>query len=155
VPGEIFGEIAFLDGLPRTADAVMIEAGELIVIERRDFLPILRGYPELALRLLEVLCGRLRRTSQQLEDVIFLDLETRLAKALLYLYERPSSHPAQKLKVTQRDVSQLIGISRESTNKQLRSWQRRKWIKLERGGMTILAPDALRRLVNENGSGDK
>lgn len=152
VPGEIFGEIAFLDGHPRTADAVMIEAGELIVIERRDFLPILRDYPDLALRLLEVLCGRLRRTSQQLEDVIFLGLEARLAKALLYLYERSPSQPAQKLKVTQRDVSQLIGISRESTNKQLRSWQRRKWLKLERGGMTILAPDALRRLVNENGS---
>ena len=67
----------------------------------------------------------------------------------------PLLHPAQKLKVTQRDVSQLIGISRESTNKQLRSWQRRKWIKLERGGMTILAPNALRRLVNENGSEDK
>jgi CRP-like cAMP-binding protein len=155
IPGEIFGEIAFLDGGPRTADAVMIESGELIVIERRDFLPILRDYPELALRLLEVFCGRLRRTSQQLEDLIFLGLEPRLAKALLYLYQRSFSQPAQKLKVTQQDLSQLVGISRESTNKQLRSWERRKWLKLERGGMTILAPDALRRLVNENGSGDK
>lgn len=154
VPGEIFGEIAFLDGSPRTADAVMVESGELMVIERRDFLPLLRDYPELALRLLEVLCGRLRRTSQQLEDVMFLGLEPRLAKALLYLQERSLSQPAQKLKVTQRDISQLIGISRESTNKQLRSWQRRKWLKLERGGMTILAPDALRRLVSENAPGE-
>jgi CRP/FNR family transcriptional regulator, cyclic AMP receptor protein len=148
VPGEIFGEIAFLDGRPRTADAVMIEAGELMVIERRDFLPLLRDYPELALRLLEVLCGRLRRTSEQFEDVIFLDLEARLAKALLYLYER--SQPARKLKVTQREISQLIGIARESANKQLRAWERQKWLKLERGGMTILAPEALRRLVSEN-----
>lgn len=117
VPGEIFGEIAFLDGGPRTADAVMIESGELMVIERRDFLPFLRDHPDLALRLLEVLCGRLRRTSQQLEDFIFLGLEPRLAKALLYLYERSSSQEAHRLKVTQRDISQLVGISRESTNK--------------------------------------
>jgi CRP-like cAMP-binding protein len=150
VPGELFGEVAFLDGGPRTADAVMIETGELMVIERRDFLPLLQVYPELALRLLELLCGRLRRTSQQVEDIVFLGLEPRLAKALLYLYEQSFSIPAQKLKVTQRDISQLIGISRESTNKQLRSWQRRKWIKLERGGLTILAPDALRRLITDS-----
>jgi CRP/FNR family transcriptional regulator, cyclic AMP receptor protein len=148
LPGEIFGEIAFLDGQPRTADAVMIKAGELMVIERRDFLPLLGDHPELALRLSEVLCGRLRHTSQQFEDMIFLDLEARLAKALHYLHER--SQPARKLKVTQREISQLIGIARESANKQLRAWERRKWLKLERGGMTILAPDALRRLVSEN-----
>jgi CRP/FNR family cyclic AMP-dependent transcriptional regulator len=147
VPGEIFGEIAFLDGGPRTADAVMFESGQLMVIERRDFLPLVQAYPELALRLLELLCGRLRRTSQQVEDIVFLGLEARLAKALLYLYEHS---PAQKLKVTQRDISQLIGVSRESANKQLRSWQRRKWLKLERGGLTILAPDALRRLLTES-----
>ena len=90
VPGEIFGEVAFLDGGPRTADAVMIEPGELMVVERRDFLPLLQDYPELALRLLEVLCGRLRRTSQQVEDIVFLGLEPRLAKALLHLYEHSS-----------------------------------------------------------------
>jgi CRP/FNR family transcriptional regulator, cyclic AMP receptor protein len=147
VPGEIFGEIAFLDGGQRSADAVMIESGELMVIERRDFLPLLQDYPELAVRLLELLCGRLRRTSQQVEDIVFLGLEPRLAKALLYLYGHSSSTPSQKLKVTQRDISQLIGVSRESVNKQLRRWERRKWLKLERGGLSILAPDALRQLV--------
>lgn len=152
VPGEIFGEIAFLDGGPRTADAVMIEAGEIMVIERRDFLPLLERYPELALRFLEILCGRLRRTSQQLEDIIFLGLEPRLAKALLYLYES-SSEPSRKLKVTQRDISQLIGTARESTNKQLRTWERRKWVKLEHRGLTILAPDALRKLVSIRATG--
>jgi CRP-like cAMP-binding protein len=147
VPGEIFGEIAFLDGGPRSADAVMIESGELMVIERRDFLPLLQDYPKLALRLLEVLCGRLRHTSQQVEDIVFLGLEARLAKALLYLYEHSAPKSSQKLRVTQRDISQLIGVSRESVNKQLRSWQRHKWLKLERGGLSILAPDALRRLT--------
>jgi CRP/FNR family transcriptional regulator, cyclic AMP receptor protein len=150
VPGEIFGEVAFLDGGPRTADAVVIESGELMVIERRDFVPLLQAYPELALRLLEVLCGRLRRTSQQVEDIVFLGLEPRLAKALLHLYGHSSSKASPKFKVTQRDISQLIGASRESVNKQLRSWQRRKWLKLERRGLVILAPDMLRRLVADN-----
>lgn len=150
VPGEIFGEIAFLDGGPRTADAVMIESGELMVIERRDFLPLLRDYPDLALRLLEILCGRLRHTSEQIEDIVFLRLKARLAKALLYLYERSSSEPQQTLKVTQREISQLVGASRESVNKQLRKWQRQKWVRLERGGLSILSPTALRRVVSEN-----
>ena len=150
VPGEIFGEIAFLDGGPRTADAVMIESGELMVIERRDFLPLLRDYPELALRLLEILCGRLRRTSERIEDVVFLRLKARLAKTLLYLHERSSSERQQTLKVTQREISQLVGVSRESANKQLRKWQRQKWVKLEHGGLSILSPDVLRRLVSEN-----
>jgi CRP/FNR family transcriptional regulator, cyclic AMP receptor protein len=150
VPGEIFGEIAFLDGGPRTADAVMIESGELMVIERRDFLPLLQDHPELAVRLLEILCGRLRHTSEQVEDVVFLGLEARLAKALLYLYEHSLSKPRHELKVTQREISQLIGASRESANKQLRSWQRQKWVKLERGGLSILSLDALKRLISES-----
>jgi CRP/FNR family cyclic AMP-dependent transcriptional regulator len=150
VPGEIFGEIAFLDGGPRTADAVMIVSGELMVIERRDFLPLLQDYPELAVRLLEILCRRLRHTSELVEDVVFLGLEARLAKALLYLYEHSLSEPPHELKVTQREISQLIGVSRESANKQLRSWQRKKWVKLERGGLSILSLDALKLLISEN-----
>jgi CRP/FNR family transcriptional regulator, cyclic AMP receptor protein len=149
VPGEIFGEIAFLDGAPRTADAVMIESGELMVVERRDFLPLLRDYPELALRLLEILCGRLRHTSEQVEDIVFLGLGARLAKTLLYLYDHSSSKHPQKLRVTQREISQLIGASRESANKTLRSWQRQKWVRLERGGVSILSLDALKRLISE------
>ena len=150
VPGEIFGEVAFLDGGPRTADAVMVESGELMMIERRDFLPILRDYPELASRLLEILCARLRHTSEQVEDIVFLELGPRLAKALLYLGDRAPAGPPQKLKVTQREISQLIGVSRESANKQLRIWERRKVLKLERGGIIILSRAALQRLVDES-----
>jgi CRP/FNR family cyclic AMP-dependent transcriptional regulator len=150
VPGEIFGEIAFLDGGPRTADAVMIESGEIMVIERRDFLPVLRDYPELALRLLEILCKRVRRTSEQVEDIVFLGLKARLAKALLYLCEHSLSRSRQELKVTQREISQLIGVSRESANKQLRIWERKKWVKLEHGKLSILSLGALKRLISES-----
>ena len=150
VPGEIFGEIAFLDGGPRTADAVMIDSGELMVIERRDFIPLLHDYPELALRLLEILCGRLRRTSEQVEDIVFLGLKARLAKTLLYLDQHSSSDKAHKLKVTQRELSQMVNVSRESANKELRKWHRQKWVRLERGGLSILSANALKRLVSEN-----
>ena len=150
-PGQIFGEIACLDGGERTAGAVAAEDSELIVIERRDFMYLLRGRPEVAVKLIEILCGCLRRTSGQVEDIIFLDLQARLAKLLLQL-SRQSSAPAQnnkgnKIRITQREIGQMIGVSRESANKQLRDWQRRKWLKLERGGVVILTPDALDDLI--------
>ena len=148
VPGEIFGEIAFLDGGQRTADAVMIESGELMIIERRDFVPLLREFPDIAVRLIEILCERLRRTSEQVEDIVFLDAQARLAKALLNLYRRASpASPSTKIDITQRQISQMVGVSRGSTNKQLRSWQRRRYLTLERGGIFILAPEALEALL--------
>jgi len=84
VPGELFGEIAFLDGGQRTADAVAIDNCELMVIERRDFIPLIRDNPEVAIRLITILCGRLRRTSEQVEDIVFLGLSSRLAGALAH-----------------------------------------------------------------------
>src|SRR5690242_7047864 len=148
VPGELFGEIAFLDGGQRTADAVAIDNCELMVIERRDFIPLIQDDPELAIRLIKVLCGRLRRTSEQVEDIVFLGLPNRLAKALLHLHQSSgNAQTSNKIHVTQREISQMIGVSRESANKQLQDWQRRKWLKLERGGVVIHAPDALRDLV--------
>jgi CRP/FNR family transcriptional regulator, cyclic AMP receptor protein len=146
--GEIFGEIALFDGRPRTADANTITDCELMVIERRDFLPLLISQPEMAIKLIEVLCGRLRQTSEQVEDTIFLDLPGRLAKVLLRLTENPAS-PARKLTLTQREIGHIIGMSRESTNKQLRAWESRNWVRLERGGITILKPDALARVVED------
>ncbi len=151
IPGEIFGEIALLDGGQRTADAVISEDGELMVIERRDFIPLLQKYPELAIRLLEILCGRLRRTSGQVEDMVFFDVRVRLAKALLHLYRHSaSSAPNRSIRITQRDISQMIGASREATNKELQNWQRRKWLKLERGRLSILLPEELERVIPQD-----
>ncbi len=142
--GEIFGEIALLDGHPRTADAIAMTDCELMVIERRDFIPFLRSQPDLAMQIIETLCARLRRTSEQVQDVTFLNLATRLAKALLRLIvdaEGPAS--TRKVTITQREISQIIGRSRESTNKQLRIWAKHGWIRLERGAVTVLKRDNL------------
>jgi len=150
MPGEIFGEIALLDGGERTADAVAIEDSELMIIERRDFMPLLEQYSEIAKRLIEILCSRLRRTSEQIEDIIFLGLPHRLAKLLLHLHRKSSVGNSRTLiRLTQRDISQMIGVSRESANKQLRDWERRKWLKLERGGVVVLAPEALTMFIEK------
>jgi CRP-like cAMP-binding protein len=142
--GAVVGEIALLDGLPRTADATAIGDCELMVIERRDFIPLIHEQPEIALRIIELLCGRLRQTTEQLEDIMFLDLPGRLAKALLHLANKAKPTPSgPKVTLTQSDIGKIIGMSRESTNKQLRAWQDRQWLRLERGGILILKPDAL------------
>jgi CRP-like cAMP-binding protein len=147
--GEIFGEIALLDGHPRTADAVAVADCELLVIERRDFIPFLRENPEVAVRLIEVLCARLRRTTQQIEDVTSLNLPARLAKVVLCLASEAGGQAPVKIAVSQKEIGQMIGISRESTNKQLRSWARARWVRLERGGIVLLEPDALAALARD------
>jgi CRP/FNR family transcriptional regulator, cyclic AMP receptor protein len=141
--GAIFGEIAVLDGLPRTADAIAITDCSLMVIERKHFISLVYERPDFALKLIEVLCGRLRHTTEQLENVMFLDLPGRLAKALLELSGQAKPSQARKIALTQRDLGEMIGMSRESTNKQLRIWQKRNWIRLKRGGIVIVAPEAL------------
>jgi CRP/FNR family transcriptional regulator, cyclic AMP receptor protein len=149
-PGEIFGEIALLDGRPRTADAVAMSDCELMVIDRRDFIPFLREQPDIALKFIEILCGRIRRTSEQVEDVMYLSFPGRLAKTLLQLTGGPSASAAQRnVRITQRELSSIIGMSRESTNKQLRAWEQRAWVRLERGGIAVLDADALVKVAAE------
>jgi CRP-like cAMP-binding protein len=142
--GEIFGEIALLDGQPRSADAVAMTDCELMVIERRDFLTFVHGEPTVALKLIELLCARLRFASEHLEEVVFLHLPVRLARLLIQLAERDRVLPGKrKLEITQREISNMLGSTRESVNKQLRAWAKRKLIALERGGIAVLAPDVL------------
>src|SRR5438067_4846590 len=108
--GEIFGEIALLDGRPRTADATAMTDCELMMIERRDFLDLVRHQPEIALKLMEVLCARLRHTSEQVEDVLFLDLPGRLAKILLQLTGK-AELPPRRVTMTQGEIGQTMGMS--------------------------------------------
>jgi CRP-like cAMP-binding protein len=150
--GEIFGEIALLDGHPRTADATAMTDCDLMIIDRREFIPFVRSEPDLMMQLIEILCARLRATSEQVQDVSFLDLPTRLAKALLRLgasAERGMPSSGRRLAITQREISQIIGRSRESTNKQLRAWEKQGWIRLERSSITVLQPDRLGTVAAE------
>jgi CRP-like cAMP-binding protein len=146
--GEVFGEIALLDGGERTADAQALTECTLMLIDRRDFMPILAAQPELAMKLIEILCARLRHTSEQVEDMLFLDLPRRLAKTLLWLAARSSS---RRISITQREIGQIVGMTRESANKQLREWEERKWVKLERGKILVVTPEALAKVAAVEG----
>jgi CRP/FNR family transcriptional regulator, cyclic AMP receptor protein len=139
---EIFGEIAMLDGGPRTTDATAMTDCHLMVIERREFLQLVRSQPDITLKIMEVLCARLRHASEQVENALFLDGPGRLAKVLLRLAKGRRVSQGRVM-ITQREIGQMIGMSRESTNKQLRNWEHRNWVRLERGGIVVLDPDAL------------
>lgn len=145
--GEIFGEIALLDGGPRSADAVAFSDCQLMVIERRDFLALLRANPEVTIKLLKVLCERLRRTTEQVEDLMFLDLKSRLVKTLLRLAR--SANPAGRITISQSELSQIVGLSREMINKQLQIWAKKGWITLARRCIVVERPDALAQIVAE------
>ena len=94
--------------------------------------------------MIDILCEKLRKTNDQVERVTFLDLPTRLAKVLLQLAQSgEASAEGRKIGITQRKIGQMIGMSRESTNKQLRKWEERNWVRLERGSIVVVALDRL------------
>ncbi|WP_029582592.1 Crp/Fnr family transcriptional regulator [Bradyrhizobium sp. URHD0069] len=153
--GEIFGEVALLDGLARTADATANTNCEIFVIDRRDFIPFVRSQPALAMKIIELLCTRLRWTSDQVEEVILQNLPGRLASALLRLTEKHKLAPGGRtISITQQEISEMVGMTRESINKQLRVWAERKWVRLEHGVIVVLNAEPLQELA-EAGSGSE
>jgi CRP/FNR family transcriptional regulator, cyclic AMP receptor protein len=155
--GDIFGEIALLDGQPRTADAIAATDCELMVIDRRDFLGFVHGEPKVAMKLIELLCARLRVASVREEEVVFLNLPARLARLLLRLLEEhPSAADENQLSITQQKISDVLGTTRESVNKHLQIWARRRVIALKRGAILVLAPRALAAIASgdDNGNGN-
>jgi CRP/FNR family transcriptional regulator, cyclic AMP receptor protein len=147
-PGEIFGEVALLDGQARTADAIANTNCEIFVIDRREFLPFVRSQPELAMKFIELLCARLRWTSDQVEQVILQDLPGRLASALIRLTEKHKlAQGGRTIAVTQQEISEMVGMTRESINKQLRAWATRNWVRLEHGAIVVLDAEPLQALA--------
>jgi CRP-like cAMP-binding protein len=154
-PGEIFGEVALLDGLARTADATANTNCEIYVIDRREFIPFVKSQPALAMKFIELLCTRLRWTSDQVELVILQNLPGRLASALIRLTEKHKLAPGGRtIAVTQQEISEMVGMTRESINKQLRAWAARNWVRLEHGAIVVLNAEMLRELA-EAGSGSE
>jgi CRP-like cAMP-binding protein len=154
-PGETFGEMSVLSGQPRSADATANTNCELYVIDSRDFLPFVKSQPELSMKFIELLCAKLRWTSDQVEQVILRDLPGRLASALLGLTERRKLEPeGQAIAITQQEISEMVGMTRESINKQLRAWAGRNWVRLEHGAIVVLDPVSLRELAEAGTSSD-
>ena len=150
-PGEVFGEMALLDGEPRSADAVAQEDCQLLVLQREEFVRFLEAHPRVAVSLLAVLSRKLRHTTQQVQDVAFLDVPARLARVLLELSETrgtPTARgPGKTFRVTQAELAGMIGATRESANKWLGFYEAQGFIRCRRGQVTVLRPEALRRRV--------
>ena len=152
--GELFGEIAFLDGSFRTADAIANTNCEILTIEKRDFLPFMRSQPLLLMKFIELLCKRLRWVSEHVEQIGLPDLQTRLAKTLIRLSERDPSYPQTgQVIVTQQELSEMIGMSRESINRQLRGWVSLGWVRLGHGTISVLHMTPLKVMAAEQMDG--
>lgn len=149
--GEVFGEIALLDGKERTAGAVAIKPTELLFISRERFIPFLEKRPKLCIRLLVVLCSRLRWTSEIIEDTIFRDIRSRLAKRLLAfveVYGVPVENGTKiDLKISQEDLGRMLGATRESINKELGTWQAQGVISHDHGYITLHDTKVLEHLA--------
>lgn len=151
-PGDVFGEIALLDGMARTADAFATMQTELITIARRDLMTLLEREPRLAIHLLKLVCQRVRRTSEQVEDSALLAVPGRLAKQLLSMAdlngEAVSGGIRVRLQPSQSELGQMLGISRVCINKHLQRWRRKGWIGLTRGHVVVCNREALHGLVD-------
>lgn len=139
--GDVFGEIALLDGQPRTADAVASGQTELLMIKRADFKDLLRRQPEIAVRLIELLCTRLRWTNDRMEEASLLALSSRLARRLLKL----ADDFGDEIEISQEELSILVGSARESVNRQLQVWRRSGAVELGRSRVRIVDRAQLER----------
>jgi CRP/FNR family transcriptional regulator, cyclic AMP receptor protein len=153
--GDIFGEIAVLDGQPRTANAIAVTDCELMVIKHDDFLRFVHGEPEVSMKLIELLCARLRVAGTRMEEAVFLNLPVRLARLLVRLLEEnAAAADKNNLSITQQEISGLLATTRESVNRHLRIWARRRVIALKRGSILVLAPRALAALASGDDDGN-
>jgi CRP/FNR family cyclic AMP-dependent transcriptional regulator len=147
-PGGFFGELALLDGGPRSATAVAKIASRLLVLEREQLLKFLGDHPRAAASLLAALSRRLRRATERISDAVFLDGPTRLAKILLQLTEAGSQPGPDGVlsspRLTQEELAQIVGGTRESINRWLGTLVREGLVRRRRGLVTVLNPKDLR-----------
>jgi CRP/FNR family transcriptional regulator, cyclic AMP receptor protein len=146
-PGDVFGELALIDGEPRSADAVVAEDSELLVVSREEFLTFVMDQPQVAMSLLVVLSQRLRHTNLLVHDAAFFDVRGRLARVLLELARgEGETEPGGALmcpQLTQSELASMVGVTRESINKWLRSYERSGTVTRRHGRLVVLDPQRL------------
>ncbi len=149
--GDFFGEMALLDGMSRSADAVALEASEVFALNRRDFLSFLLNNENAIQSIFSFLSMRLRKTDDLLEDVCFFNISTRLARRLV---ELAANYGRQKegediiridLRLTQKDLASMVGVTRESINKEMKVLRERNLISTRENMIQILNLTRLKR----------
>jgi CRP/FNR family transcriptional regulator, cyclic AMP receptor protein len=151
--GEIFGEIAMLNGKERTADARAATDCRVAVLNRRDVLAFFDQNPNAWPGLVGTLCERLRHANEQMTEIALMGLPVRLAKTLLRMTAIEPQSGKHQVQLSQREIGSLIGATRESVNKWLGRWQRMRMIRIAESLITILDRDALEELA-QSGSTD-
>lgn len=148
-PGEIIGELTLFDPGPRSTTATAVSPVSMLSLEHSALMEILDVNPALAKHMLRALAQRLRRTNESLSDLVFSDVPGRVAKALLDLSDRFGNPADNGVHVphdlTQEELAQLVGASRETVNKSLADFVSRGWIRLEGRAVTLLDVDRLAR----------
>jgi CRP-like cAMP-binding protein len=148
-PSDMFGELSIFDPGPRTSTATTVTEVSAVSMDRAALRDWINKRPEIAEQLLRVIARRLRRTNNMLADLIFTDVPGRVAKALLQLAQRFGIQEAGMLRVThdltQEEIAQLVGASRETVNKALADFAHRGWLRLEGKSVLILEPERLAR----------
>ena len=145
--GDVIGEIAILDGAPRTASVFAIDDTEALVLYRRDLLPVLLKSPDAMLELIKILCEKLRATSAIVEENS-LPMAARAAAGLLRLADQHGrvvkGGTLIDLKLSQRDLGSYLGLSRENVSRQLGLFRDIGVLRIEGSEIVILDRDALR-----------
>ena len=148
-PGDYFGELALLDGQPRSASAVAIEAVETFALQRTDFINAVMRHPRIAIQVMNVLSHRLRQTDAMIEDLLFLDVHGRVAKKLLDLAESHGTRTPEgiriEMRLTQGELAAMVGASRESVNKVMGYFTDKQLITTDRYRITVTRLAELRR----------
>ena len=148
-PGEIIGELTLFDPGPRSTTATAVSPVTLLHLDHADLNAILDTNPTMGKHMLRALARRLRRTNESLADLVFSDVPGRVAKALLDLADRFGTPAEDGVHVphdlTQEELAQLVGASRETVNKSLADFVSRGWIHLEGRAVTLLDLDRLAR----------
>jgi CRP-like cAMP-binding protein len=146
-PGEVFGEVALIDGGERTADAVACEPVRVLVLDRGPLIALLEANPALMLRMLATLTRRVRWVSDRLEDAVFLSLPARLAKRLLFLGQHFGVDTIRGRRLTvslpQRELASHMNVARETVNRLLQDWRDEGLIDVQRGFIVLLKPGSL------------
>ncbi|WP_236790718.1 Crp/Fnr family transcriptional regulator [Amycolatopsis sp. GM8] len=148
-PSDMFGELSIFDPGPRTSSATTVTDVRAVSMDRPSLRKWISTRPEIAEQLLRVIARRLRRTNNMVAELIFTDVPGRVARALLQLAQRFGSQEAGILRVThdltQEEIAQYVGASRETVNKALADFAHRGWLRLEGKSVLILDPERLAR----------
>jgi CRP/FNR family cyclic AMP-dependent transcriptional regulator len=142
--GAVFGEIALFDGKSRSADAVAVTNGRLLVIERAATLRLMEQDSGFAHRVVEIICARLRATIAQLDSMVFQDVNQRL---IVYLLQRHDESGTPRIDITQSALGRVVGSARETVNRRLRELETGGLIALSPGRITIINRPRLAALV--------